>query len=794
MAFGLAFAAPAALTFASATRYEYPIRVADEMVFQNACSILDQRRPGHSLRTRKYVVWYLTSPWDVALLVKDLEAHPERRVGFDYETRNWSPKKKLKGILGGEKAKGGLNPLHPAWQADPVTVQLSWGQDVYVVGGHLLYLLANWIWNISRLDVANASFESHASRNKGIPFPRFENDLLHLDFLLEETTRQRRHRLKLCELDYLGIEALEWEDTFGGKSFEQVLGENSTLALEYAGMDPHGTTLGCDILIDKLEKRYARQGYNSYELYQHWERPFQTSHIRMEQAGVPIVQTEVHAHNTKLTQRIEEVDAAAFKALGRPMNLSSPKQLSKYYFQERKLPVFLTTDSCFCLACNKAVTKKTNRLCPVHGDSALVNNASTDESVLTLIEAAAEKGLYGLGQDPLPKILGERRTLDKARSTWVDGIYKFSQGLGIAYPSLRANFVVSGRFSGDVWLTFPKVSDENHALVRGLRSMIGFPEDSEWNIVAADEAQVELRILAHYSQDSLMMEAFLSGKDLHAWTAALIVAFQRKGMGVLSDLAYIGEVYETIRAAHEKADKGEKLTVAEATLESMRSAAKSSNFGIVYGMGPEKLASQLGISKKEAQAIFDAIWVMYQGLKTYFDFNLAQVKKTLEMRTLIGRNRRILELASANQAKVGAGERLVKNTPCQAGAGDVLRGAMIQVAVDLEAGGAYGTVGRGAFGFWIGGDWHPDWSRLPKGWKDNLPKALADGLGTLGKLGAEMFMQVHDELLLKCRKKDNDVVQKRVKALMEDPFGADLEFKCPLRVKAGHGRSWLEAK
>ena len=185
---------------------------------------------------------------------------------------------------------------------------------------------------------------------------------------------------------------------------------------------------------------------------------------------------------------------------------------------------------------------------------------------------------------------------------------------------------------------------------------------------------------------------------------------------------------------------------------------------------------------------------MYSVVQEYFDSSIEAATESGEIRTLIGRNRKIPELSSASPAQRGYGQRLVKNSPCQAGGADVIRAAMILVDMDIEAGGGYGTVGSGCYGDWTDGVWTPDFKYLPKAWEDDLPEAFAEQPGELGRLGFKMCLQVHDELLFFGPEENAFAAGERVRKLMEQPFGNDVQFRVPLKVSVGFGKSWDEAK
>jgi DNA polymerase-1 len=218
------------------------------------------------------------------------------------------------------------------------------------------------------------------------------------------------------------------------------------------------------------------------------------------------------------------------------------------------------------------------------------------------------------------------------------------------------------------------------------------------------------------------------------------------------------------------------------------------NFMKVYGGGDEKLASTLGIMVDEAKRISEVISKVYAGTQKWMDENIGRLRENPVMFTLRGRHRRIEELQSTDAKTYKEGERLATNQACQAGARDVILGAMLQIALDLEAGGQYGTEGRMLFGSWENGEYKPDLSVLPKGWRKELPETLAKDLGALGRMNVQMFGQVHDELDLLWPKEHEDAAIERIVAMMQDPWGVEYQFSIPIIAEASSGLTWKEAK
>ena len=749
--------------------------VSDDEVRRKAIDILDEYRP-HSLSDDGFDVFYVTEVAEAQALAEHCLSCPYP-IGFDFETRGWQPSVKITGLLGGQVHTRGVSPIHPDYRAMPVTFQISWGEETYVVSGDLLYLFASWISGGADIDFANEHFEGKVFQNVGVSFGRAYRDCIAMDFLLEETLRQRDHGLKKLVRDYLGVEMEQFEAVFSDRSFEDVLNSEPEVALRYAGLDALATTLVCDVLQDKLECRPARDGYNSYELYLHWERPFHSSIRRMQYSGIPINRSRIRERFDELTGQISDIDSQAYNIVKKVINLSSNKELSHYYYDQLSRPVALTTGGYTCLLCSRIVTKRTDYKCVIHGKGSLVNSPSVNDEVL---ERFASDG------DDLAPLIQSRRTLDKKRSTWIDGFYRLSTEDGWGYPTIRSTYVVSGRLSAGIWLTTPGE----------LRDIFSVGESSDLIFLRLDYSQLELRILAHSSGDETMLNAFRTGKDLHCWTAGLLALLRERGetsLGV-QELreAYYSEVYDAKVASESETAQ---VTPRQRSLLADRQVAKTVNFGIAYGMGADRFARQQGTTIEEAQTIFDAVWAMYPAVPKYYSDAIESAELAGELKTLLGRNRKIPELASNSPGQRGYGERLVKNTPCQAGGADIIRAAMILCDMDLEVGGAYGTTGAGAYGDWSDGVWCPNWDYLPKGWRDGgLPPRFMESPGELGRLGYRMALQVHDELVFWGPAEHAEAAGARVQALMEDPFGSDLQMSVPLSVSVGVGNSWDEAK
>lgn len=320
---------------------------------------------------------------------------------------------------------------------------------------------------------------------------------------------------------------------------------------------------------------------------------------------------------------------------------------------------------------------------------------STDVDVLTKLSA----------DHPLPAKILEYRALSKLKSTYIDALPPLiNSATGRLHTSLHQTVAATGRLSS----SDPNLQNIPIRGEEGRRIREAFVAPRGRVLVAADYSQIELRVLAHLSHDPVLCEAFRNGEDIHARTAAEV-------FGVLP-----GTV-----------------------TSDMRRAAKVINFGILYGMGPQRLARDLGISLSQAKDYIDNYFARYSGVRGYLDKVLATARETGFVSTILGRRRPVPELRGGQRGLVQAAERMAVNTPLQGSAADIIKLAML---------------------------------RLDR----RLAEEGVDGF---------MILQVHDELLFEAASGDGDLVA----ALAREEMAAAVELSVPLVVDVGIGRSWAEA-
>ena len=358
-------------------------------------------------------------------------------------------------------------------------------------------------------------------------------------------------------------------------------------------------------LADRLLEALEQAGL--MRLYEEVERPLVPVLAAMERAGIRVDQGAMASMSQEFGEAMDALLVRIHASAGRAFNVASTRELGQVLFEELKLPV----------------AKR------------LKTGPSTDQDVL---EKLAE-------QHPLPALVLEHRSLSKLKSTYVDALPALVGEDGRIHTTFHQAGAATGRLSSsDPNLQNIPVRTE---LSRRIRAAFVAPEGRR--LVSADYSQIELRILAHYSEDPALLEAFRNHEDIHSRTAA-----------------------ETFSVAQE-------LVTAD-----QRRVAKVLNFGIAYGLSAFGLSQRLDLPGAEAQAIIDCYFARYAGVRRYIDEAVENARRTGESRTLFGRLRAMPEITSRNPALRMAAERTAINTPIQGTAADIVKIAMIRVQRALE--------------------------------------------------------------------------------------------------------------
>ena len=433
----------------------------------------------------------------------------------------------------------------------------------------------------------------HGANMEGVFF-----DTMLASYLLDPS--KRAHNLDQIALDFLNHKTISYQDV-AGKGKNAVTFDQVTLdkAVPYASEDADITLMAHNVLGPKLEE------IGLDNLMADVEMPLVPVLMRMEMQGVSVDLDKLHDLSKSFAQQLDALEGSIYGLAGEKFNINSSQQLGHILFEKLKLPV------------QKKTKKKTGY--------------STDVNVLTVLADHHE----------LPALILKRRTLAKLKSTYTDALIELvNPETGRIHTSYNQTVTATGRLSSsDPNLqNIPIRTDEGREIRRA------FIPQKGWHLVAADYSQVELRILAHYSGDEILIKAFLDDEDIHTRTANEV--FQLLPNMITPDL---------------------------------RRQAKAINFGIIYGMSAYGLAKQLEISNKMAKTYIDNYFARYKGVKAFMDKTIAEARQTKRTSTLLGRIRILPDIDNANMMIRQAAERTAINTPVQGTAADLIKLAMIEM-------------------------------------------------------------------------------------------------------------------
>ena len=447
----------------------------------------------------------------------------------------------------------------------------------------------------------NLKYDQHVFANHGVVLAGVVHDTLLQSYVLESGKEGvRGHDLGQLALRHLGLPTISFEDLCGkGASqigFNQVAVDQ---AAEYGAEDS-------DLCLRLHERLFpqitADQGLT--RIYSEIEIPTREVLFRMERNGILINADLLAQQSNELGKRLLELEALAHEAAGQPFNVNSPKQLAEILFTKLGLPVKKKTPS---------------------------GTPSTDEEVLS--ELALDY--------PLPKLLLESRGLAKLKGTYTDKLPKMVNAqTGRVHTSYAQAVAVTGRLAS----SDPNLQNIPVRTAEGRRIRAAFIAPPNARIVSADYSQIELRIMAHLSEDARLLEAFAQGEDVHRATAAEIFGVTPIEVG---------------------ADQ--------------RRVAKVINFGLIYGMSAFGLARQLGLERSAAAAYIERYFTRYPGVAKYMENTRNGAKMNGYVETVFGRRLWLPEIRAAQLGRRQGAERAAINAPMQGTAADLIKLAMIAV-------------------------------------------------------------------------------------------------------------------
>ena len=459
--------------------------------------------------------------------------------------------------------------------------------------------LKPWLENSNKPKLGqNLKYDKHVFANHGIQLNGIVHDTLLQSYILES---HRPHNMDSMAQRHLDTKTISYDEMTGKGTnrigFDQVTVESAT---QYAAEDADITLRLHQVLYPNVQ-----QDGRLDHIYRKIEIPTLDVLFEIERHGVLLNQKLLYAQSHELAEKLKLLERKAFSIAEQPFNLNSPKQIQEILFNQLKLPII----------------KKTPKGAP-----------STNEEVLQQLAL----------DYPLPKILLDYRSLAKLKSTYTDKLPQMvNRSTGRVHTNYAQAVAVTGRLSS----TDPNLQNIPVRSSEGRRIREAFIAPPGHRIISADYSQIELRIMAHISQDEGLLKAFAAGEDIHSATAS--------------------EVFDI---ALDKVD------------QEQRRYAKVINFGLIYGMSEFGLATQLGIERSAARTYMDRYFSRYPGVADYMQHTREQAKQFGYVETVLGRRLWLPEINGSNGNRRLGAERAAINAPMQGTAADIIKLAMIAVS------------------------------------------------------------------------------------------------------------------
>lgn len=462
-----------------------------------------------------------------------------------------------------------------------------------------LSLLKLWLENEQKIKLGqNLKYDKHVFANHGIQLNGIVHDTMLQSYVLDSN---RSHNMDSLALRLLDVQTIKYDDVTG-KGVKRIGFDEVTIdvATEYAAED-------ADITLRLHQALYPQIQQNDRlnKIYRDIEMPILDVLFEMERNGVLLDYALLQQQSSELGKKMHALELQAHTVANQSFNLNSPKQIQEILFHQLKLPVI----------------KKTPTGVP-----------STDEDVLQQLAL----------DYPLPKILLEYRGLAKLKSTYTDKLPLMKNpNTGRVHTNYSQAVAVTGRLAS----SDPNLQNIPIRTMEGRRIREAFIAPPDYQIVSADYSQIELRIMAHISQDEGLLKAFAAGEDIHKATAAEIFGIQ-----------------------------------VDQVDSEQRRFAKVINFGLIYGMSEFGLASQLGIARSAARTYMERYFSRYPGVEKYMQLTREKARQAGYVETVLGRRLWLPEINHSNGNRRQGAERAAINAPMQGTAADIIKLSMIAVA------------------------------------------------------------------------------------------------------------------
>ena len=438
----------------------------------------------------------------------------------------------------------------------------------------------------------------HVLQNYEVKFDPIDSDILLQSYIVNSVAT--KHHLDEIVHHYLGLNIVDLNEKLGRGKAKLNMSQLPVLDFfKYAAEKVDYIYRLSILLANSLKSEGQLQG-----VYHYFERPLVEVLQRMERNGIKVDSQALNQQSKELGAQLDKLQKEVFELAGEEFNLGSPKQLQTIFYEKLELPIL----------------KKTK-----------TGQPSTAEPVLQELAKDYE----------LPRFILEHRSLSKLKSTYTDKLpLQVNEFSGRIHSTFQQAVAATGRLSS----TDPNLQNIPIRTAEGRRVRQAFVANTGYKLVAADYSQVELRIMAHLSQDPGLLSAFSSAQDVHKATAADVFG----------------------------------VSLAEVTTEQRR-GAKAINFGLIYGMSAFGLANQLDISRGDAQSYVDRYFEKYPGVRKYMDETQASADEKGYVETLFGRRLYLPGIHAGNGIIRKAAQRTAINAPMQGTAADMIKQAMIDI-------------------------------------------------------------------------------------------------------------------
>ena len=486
-------------------------------------------------------------------------------------------------------------------------ISLSWGDDthIYTALPDVAFeseLFRNWAEDETKKKrVYDAKRTTVMLHYAGIEIKGITFDMLLASYIIN--TKDSGRDVAAVALEY-GYNDVSFDETVYGKGAKQAVPEDMSLVFEHLSRKVAAIQKLHDQLIDELEKN------NLTSLYYDIELPLALVLAEMEITGIRVEPERLEKMKVEFAGRLTEMENQIYAEAGETFNINSPKQLSVVLFENMGLTPIKKTKTGF----------------------------STAVDVLEKLSKTA----------PIAQMVLDYRQLAKLQSTYVEGLLKFIKP---ETGKIHTNYVQTLTQTGRLSSTDPNLQNIPIRMEEGRKIRQAFvPSHEGWKIFASDYSQIELRVLAHISQDTHMKEAFLERQDIHTSTAMRVFGVETE----------------------------------EEVTSNIRRQAKAVNFGIVYGISDYGLSQNLNISRKEAKGFIDRYFEKYPGIQQFMTDIVEEAKEKGYVETLFHRRRYLPDITSRNFNLRSFAERTAINSPIQGTAADIIKVAMIRMQQTLK--------------------------------------------------------------------------------------------------------------